>query len=605
MSLSNYLVQRGKRATWQLRVPIPRALHGAGKPRERTKSMRTTDRRIASDRALRVLDDWKREWAAMLGECCTSIPISVDVAPIALQDYVLDEAAAVLGYELPMIAADTGRRTLAGKGREMYRAHVNFVHAELEDQVQAAATGDDALVRQLAEEAMQALGVELNRNSEGYQKLVDRLNAARLANLQAQHRRNRGDLDAFGESPVIARTRERERNTAKPGESISDLFNRYAERRLSEGGKRGDTLAQDRKVIRQFAEFVGTDRALASIKAQDIREYRDTLRKLPPKWSDRADLRGLSMREAAETARNQGLPRVALATINKHLSTISPLFSWLIEERWDVSNPCTGLFFKGVKGKNPRPPFGTDRLNAVLASPLFTGFESDGKEHRAGIVRANDWRYWIPLLCLFTGMRVGEASQLRLDDVSQHNADVWVIDIRHEPSSGQTTKAGHSRAAIAHRKLIDLGFIRFVEDQARRAATDGDSRLFPTLVANNRDQIGAKPSKFWRDYLTRLGLKGNADGLGAHSFRHELADRLRAEAGLVDDQIAVALGHDQKSTTGGYGAIRQGTVAFLAPVIDKVRFDGVELGHLMPTVPESASPNTQAPLRSSPRPSLV
>jgi integrase len=579
MSLSTYLVQRGKRGTWQLRVPVPRALHAPGRPRERVRSMGTTDRRIASDRALRVLDEWKREWAVMRGEAAANIPARADPPSIALPDHELDEAAVVLGYELPLSAADAGRRTLAGKGGNMYRAHVNFVRAELEEQVRAAATGDDGLVRELAEEAMAALGVDLDRGGEAYRKLVDRLNASRLANLQAQHRRNVGELEAVGESPVIERVRQRERDKARPGETLLDLFDRYAEQRLAEEGKRGDTLAQDRKVVEQFAEFVGADRAVASIKPEHVRDYRDTMRQLPPKWRDRADMRGLTMREAAVKARSKDMPRVALTTINKHLSTISPLFAWLIEERWDLSNPCTGLFFKRVKGKNPRPPLGTERLNAVLASPLFTGFEADGKEHRPGEIRAKDWRYWIPMLCLFTGMRVGEAAQLRAEDVSRHESGVWIIDIQHAPEKGQTTKAGQSRASVAHAKLVELGFIAFVEE---RRAAGGDSRLFPELVANDRDQLGAEPSAFWRDYLTRIGVKAGADGLGAHSFRHELADRLRVEVGLVDDQIAVALGHDQKSTTAGYGAVRQGTVRFLAPVMEQVRFDGVQFGHLAP-----------------------
>jgi integrase len=572
MSLATYLVQRGKRGIWQLRVPVPRALHAPGRPKEQVKSMGTTDRRMASDRALSVLVEWKAQWAAASG---TGAPAQQRMPA----DHELDQAAVVLGYEMPLSAADAGRRTLAGKGRHMYQSHVNFVRADLEEQVRAAATGDDTLVRELAEEAMSALGVDLDRNGDAYRALVDRLNSSRLAGLKAQHSRNLGDLEAVGESAVIERVRKRDLEKAKPGETLLGLFDRYAETKLDEDNKRSDTLTQDRKVIEQFAEFVGADRAITSIKPEHVREYRDTMRQVPPKWRDRTDMRGLTMREAAAKARAGDMPRVALTTVNKHLSTVSPLFAWLIEERWDLVNPCTGLFFKRVKGKNPRPPFGTDRLNAVLASPLFTGFEADGKEHRPGTVRANDWRYWIPMLCLFSGMRVGEAAQLRTDDVLQHESGAWVIDIKHDPAKGQTTKAGQSRAAVAHSKLVELGFIAFVEQ--RRAANDGDGRLFPELMANDRAQIGAEPSEFWRDYLTRVGIKAGRDGLGAHSFRHELADRLREEVGLVDDQVAVALGHDQKSTTASYGSVRQGTVKFLAPVMEQVRFDGVKFHRLI------------------------
>ncbi|SFR97267.1 tyrosine-type recombinase/integrase [Sphingomonas jatrophae] len=572
MSLATYLVKRGKRGIWQLRVPIPRALHAPGKPKERTMSMGTTDRCIASDRALAVLDEWKRDWATARGQTFAALPL-VSRERRTPSRAELEGLAVEFAHDEALAQSDMRRQQPGG-----WRRHMHRTEAALNAFTPLATTGDHSLVEGMARDIIAGMGLDLEPGTSAYRQFLTDLSAARMAALKTSYARARGDLEASAESPLVARVRQREQDKAKPGEALLDLFDRYAEQRLAEGRKREDTLKQDRKVIEQFVEFVGADRALASIKAEHIREYRDTLRQLPPKWRDRADMRGLSMREAAAKARAADMPRTALTTVNKHLSTISPLFAWLIKERWDLSNPCTGLFHDKVRGKNPRPPLGTERLNKVLASPLFTGFEADGKEHSPGEVRANDWRYWIPLLCLFTGMRVGEAAQLRTEDVSQHDSGAWIIDIQHAPEKGQTTKAGQSRASMAHAKLVEAGFIEFVKD---RRAADGDCRLFPELVANNRHQIGAEPSAFWRDYLTRIGVKAGADGLGAHSFRHELADRLRVEVGLVDDQIAVALGHDQKSTTAGYGAVRQGTVRFLAPVMEQVHFKGVNFEHLL------------------------
>lgn len=535
-------------------------------------SMGTTDRRIASDRALAVLDDWKREWATARGETFAALPAR-QASP---RDQVTVPALVLGQHEVLLQRLEEQRRALPGDDAAQ-DAEMAKRAADLRRLTRRHADGDDATFRAMADRMIAARSLPIVEGSSEYEALVAGLAESAIEALSVHQRRYSGELNAEPRSALIRDERQRQADKAKPGETLLDLFDRYAEQRLAEGRKRDDTLKQDRKVIEQFAMFVGANRAVASIKPEHVREYRDTLRQLPPKWRDRADMRGLSMREAAAKARAADMPRTALTTVNKHLSTISPLFAWLIKERWDLSNPCAGLFHDKVRGKNPRPPLGTDRLNKVLASPLFTGFEADGKEHRPGEVRANNWRYWIPLLCLFTGMRVGEAAQLRTEDVSQHESGAWIIDIQHAPEKGQTTKAGHSRASVAHAKLVELGFIEFVQD---RRKAGGDSRLFPELVANDRDQLGAEPSAFWRDYLTRIGVKAGADGLGAHSFRHELADRLRVEVGLVDDQIAVALGHDQKSTTAGYGAVRQGTVRFLAPVMAQVRFDGVDFDRL-------------------------
>lgn len=77
---------------------------------------------------------------------------------------------------------------------------------------------------------------------------------------------------------------------------------------------------------------------------------------------------------------------------------------------------------------------------------MFTGFQADGKEHITDTRRADDWRYWIPLVCLFTGARLGEVAQLRIEDVRRERG-VWFIHISNDDSTGQSTKSGYSRAA--------------------------------------------------------------------------------------------------------------------------------------------------------------
>ncbi|MBM3596224.1 MAG: hypothetical protein FJX31_10755 [Alphaproteobacteria bacterium] len=94
--------------------------------------------------------------------------------------------------------------------------------------------------------------------------------------------------------------------------------------------------------------------------------------------------------------------------------------------------------------------------------------------------------------------------------------------------------------------------------------------------------MSAIPSRWWRKYLTKIGVKGRtADGVGGHSFRHTLADRLRSEAELLDDEIEVVLGHNQKTVTGGYGQLSQGTVTKFKQYLEGVRFEGVDFSHLV------------------------
>jgi hypothetical protein len=57
-----------------------------------------------------------------------------------------------------------------------------------------------------------------------------------------------------------------------------------------------------------------------------------------------------------------------------------------------------------------------------------------------------------------------------------------------------------------------------------------------------------------------------------------MADKLR-RAGYLDNQIAILLGHSQRSTTSSYGILAQGTVALLDCMIESCSFREVDSLH--------------------------
>ncbi len=565
------LFERGKNGLLSTRVLVPKP-HQAAVGREQIWfATGTTDRATASKLARRFVADWEQKFGRMEAgqnpDCTPKESLRAAAVALKFRDQIiekLEEDRRALPDEDSVQEELITKRVL-----EMRRLTRHFSDGEL------------GPWEAMATRAIAKGGLPIQPQTPEFYELVDALAKFTMDGLATWVSMRTGDVEAQPRSKSVREEIERTADKAKVGETIVELFDRYAVKCRDERSKRPETLAKDRRVIQQFADFVGRDRSIYSITSRDVGEYRNTLRTLPPMWTMRRDMRDLTMREAAKLAKASNFPQTALNTVNKALSTISPLYNWLIEEQWELRNPCTGLFYRGAKGKNPRPPFGTERLNKIFGSPLFTGFVSDGCEHKPGDQFADDWRFWIPVVMLFTGIRVGEAAQLRTDDITFNDKQqVWVIDIRHEPTRGQTTKSGKSRITLAHRKLVELGFVGFVEMRRAQTPAETTAPLFPEVNRDDQHQIGSKPSEFWRDYLTRIGLKQSRDGLGAHSFRHELADRLRDEAGLPDDSVAVALGHDQKSTTGGYGNVRQGTVKFLKPIFDAVTFDGVILEHI-------------------------
>ena len=566
-SLGRYLFARPETSMIWFRMAVPKEHRRvAGKPVIQ-QSLGTADRREAAIRAGKLRGELFDAWR---------------VSSVIPSQNEIEEAATVAGYESKLDAMKDGRRNMRGRSPSMWNAHTAFEMGRLREHAQNAATGDTDAVRDLAEEIVAALGWQLPEGSEGHNKLLDLLNEASLAAMRIGVRQNAGDVDADTDSRLVQRVRQRALDTAPDGQTILELFEKYAAERLAARKKRPDTITQDRKVVEQFAEFIGHTRSVRSITTTDIREWIHTVAMLPPSYRLRKDCQGLTMREVAAKFQGAGEKAVSSTTLNKYLSTVSPLFTWLKKKGYrDQGNPCDGLFYEVDKGENRRPSLTTEQINVILGSPLFNGFLRDGREDKKGNVRADDWRYWIPLICLFTGTRIGEAAQLRIEDV-QSKAGIWFLQIAHDETTGQATKSRKSRPVALHSTLQALGFLAFVDRQRERSEKDKNPQLFPELEPNDRDQISGRPSRFWRSYLTKIKVKHGGDGFGAHSFRHTLSDRLRDEGKLLDNEIAVALGHSLKSTTGNYGAIAQGTVEVLHDMIELVRFKGVEFCHLMP-----------------------
>lgn len=557
-----YLWQRGRLFWFRYAVPVRFRL--VESRRIVQKPLKTTDRRQASVLAASMRGDLHLHWERLVsGQDAASgqrqsFPSEVDLQLAATE-------VAYLRVQPKLAQLFLSKRPDA---EGSYQANVDALRRGRDRFLRGMATQPQALWQNLANKEIQRRGWELAAGSAAHDAFVRMILEAAVEVLTAEIAEREGRFGHEPSSIVVQMGLKARAEAARPGETIMELFERYADQRLAEKRKRPDGIKQDRKVVRSFAAFVGEGRSARSLAPADVRNWRDLIAALPPTYAKSKAYAGLSIREAAAKAKAVGAKTVSPTTVNKNLSTISPFLGWCVTNAYAERNPCDGLFYDVPKGKNPRPPFSDEQLESIFSSPLFTGFVADGKEHLPGKMLADDWRYWIPLICLFTGARIGEIAQLRIGDIQSEN-DIPFILIRHDEKLGLQTKSGHSRPAPIHSKLQALGFLSFVERQ--RALSSVNGQLFPELSPNKRGHIGAVPSRFWRKYLERIGAKAGSDGFGAHSFRHTMADRLR-EAGYLDDEIEVALGHNQKTVTGGYGRMRQGTVARISAMLEQVDF---------------------------------
>lgn len=200
-------------------------------------------------------------------------------------------------------------------------------------------------------------------------------------------------------------------------------------------------------------------------------------------------------------------------TIDNKLLSISDLFKYALAHGLYAASaisPVSGLFMQTKSERlakaEPFKPFTADDLKAI--------FEPEA--YKAGM-KDPDF-YWCPLIGLYSGMRISEATGIYVEDVQTAANGVAFIHVRKSK-----TGAGVRNVPIAQ-ALLDLGFLEFVARQ-RKA---GHERLFPDRLLIN-DSYSKELGKRFRDYLMERGVRTKGDKSerkSFHSFRVNVVTQL-------------------------------------------------------------------------------
>ncbi|HDR9127760.1 TPA: tyrosine-type recombinase/integrase [Burkholderia vietnamiensis] len=205
-------------------------------------------------------------------------------------------------------------------------------------------------------------------------------------------------------------------------------------------------------------------------------------------------------------------------TINQYLSAVRTLFGFAIKNKhYHQSNPVDGLMIAGAKKvTTPRENFSHDELKAIYKW-----------ENYQWLALKPDY-FWGPLICLFSGIRIEEATSLELKDIKETDGVVFfkIKDAK--------TRSGN-RSVPIHSTLIELGLLEYIET----VRTAGHDKLFWYLVDGHN---GTKKnlSRRFSLYLDRLKIKEDSNCF--HSLRHTTISRL-AGCGVNNSLNYLLTGH--------------------------------------------------------------
>lgn len=332
--------------------------------------------------------------------------------------------------------------------------------------------------------------------------------------------------------------------TAKPGSlaspegtterSLDDLIDYWA----SQSEKRPRTLLEARTAARRLLEVAKGTSASQIQKAHAI-ELKDKLLE-------------------------QGK---SIATIQKQINLLKAIYEVAVANDLVRHNPFTGV--KLVKPKvvqKARVPFDNDDLKRIFNSSIYT----NGDRPRRG---AGEAAFWLPLIALWSGMRLEEIGQLNVDDIREADG-CHFIDITDGIGSGKSIKTLSSRRRVPiHEELVKCGFLDFVVEQ--RDA--GETRLFPKLVSTEKRQKTSGWSQWFGGYLRNvLGITDRRKTF--HSFRHGFKDACR-ECHIPKEIHNQLTGHSSGDVGDSYGGDAF-PLAPLADAIQRLKFPHLSLEHL-------------------------
>lgn len=343
---------------------------------------------------------------------------------------------------------------------------------------------------------------------------------------------------------------------------------------LARGPVKATPATRDRRYILTMLLDVLGDKPVVDITADDANAMADVLASWPRYQAHYPELKGLPARTVAALAKKKKLPTIQRSTQGKHLMALNAFFNWCVSVGAIKEDPFHYVDNARYRDKVPkkRDIFTAQDLQAIFAAKHVGHY-------------AEPHKYWVPLIGLFTGMRVNEISQLYVDDIQTDTEvdeegveqSILYLDIT-SLREGQSLKTGYSmRRMPVPARLLELGFERYVAD----VRASGSAHLFPGL-----NWVEGGPGRTASRWFNQHHLR-NACGIQSakkslHCFRHTLTTRCE-RAHVPKSIIQTINGHSDGQGVDARTYVARGSLLECKRALDGLTYPPL---HLVPYASE-------------------
>ena len=348
------------------------------------------------------------------------------------------------------------------------------------------------------------------------------------------------------------------------------------------------TFTQLQSTLTRFIEIIGFETESYNLCSDDIDKYCLVIRNIPPNFKLNRDATPPTESKAlseywVECANSNKGKKLATHGAEKHFTAVRTFLKWCFDRHAtnaDYSNISILRKPKKVNDAVERVPFTVKQLDQIFTSRLY---KREGNSKR--IVK--DHEFWLPLIALYSGMRIAEIVGLERADIRKIEG-IWVFDVNENWNSTKRQKSDLSkskknkssiRLIPISQKLIDIGYLKYI-DRLKE-----DDMLFPELSLGKNKGLGDYASKWFNErFLNQIQLeKRSADGkqsVSFHSFRHGFVtslDKTEINGNVLNDsERHYVTGHEQegvRNKTYNHSGIN---ISRLKMFVDEIDF-GIDL----------------------------
>lgn len=368
---------------------------------------------------------------------------------------------------------------------------------------------------------------------------------------------------------------------------FEELADQYQTLQLDEAEANGMSAKWQDKVRAQVAlvrALIGDDTPVSAIDYDCCLRARSLLARTPSNRTKHYP--GLPLEAAIKKGADEGKPLMAPVTQATYLDTLRNILRLAELKRLLPHNPAETLRplkRDAERAEDKRAPLTPDQIKTFFASSFYKSCAPNAPVPYAKSDR--EWRYWLPLLSLFTGARPNEICQMLPGDVKCSGKGTWYLDLivsSDDEDEGieqpaKTLKTPTSRRKIPlHSELVALGFVEFAKGKQKTKA----KRLLNDLKKDKYGNWASYSLKRFRDTFLKeaitLGPKQTF-----YSFRHSFRDALRRSHAGPDALKALGGWSQGTVTSDNYGDKSDPDLHVEA--MGKVSYPGLDLSYLRPT----------------------